>query len=85
MAQDFDDRFFGDFGSFFSTGTEVKSHGLEAQCFFCGHSEKVMKMYNDEELGWVHWGCIKGYRKLTRQEENFEALMELGKLFNGGK
>ena len=82
MAQSFDEKFFDDFHSFISRGVKVRDEGMEAQCSICGYYEKVMKMYLDEDMGWVHWKCIKGMRNLTRQEENFESLMNLEKLFN---
>jgi hypothetical protein len=47
----------------------------KVECGLCDGAGDTMKMYLDEDHGWVHWPCIMRLRKLTKQEQNFEALM----------
>ena len=79
-----DDKLFEDFFSHLPGACQIKGQRYMAKCSLCGIDGFTDEMTIDEEWGWAHWKCVKETRELTRQEENWEALIGMTEFFNGG-
>lgn len=54
-------------------------------CNLCGDIGEEKEMKNDQELGWVHWKCLKSYEKMEKQEQVFEWEREQARAERGMK
>ena len=79
-----DDKIFEDFFSHLPGACQIKGQRHMAMCSLCGISGFTDEMAIDETWGWIHPACVKDQREMTRQEENWEALMGTTEFFNNG-
>lgn len=53
-------------------------------CSHCGYFGKAKEMTFDEDLGWIHWSCLKRYQRMEKEEQRFEHTMNQIRTKNGG-